>query len=82
MSDAPLISLKYHPRPEEIPTIEFPEDVARFRGILNARGFDAEDIEIHRAWTAYSDGFAAYWLTLWKDDEAVFRFIRTFLTEV
>ena len=61
----------------------YPEDVARLRAILNARGFDASDGDIATAYAAWSeDYYAAGWMSFFGcNDEDLFKAIREYLVE-
>lgn len=60
--------------------LRFASDVARLRGILNARGFDASDEHIAWAYAQWSeDYFAAGWLRLDDDDGALFEALMEYL---
>ena len=59
--------------------MRYPEDVGRILQILNERGFTANDLDIHEAWSAYSDSMAASWMSLDDDDDAVFACIGEYL---
>lgn len=63
-------------------TIWYPDDVARIKKILNQRGYDAPDLDIHMAWKEYSDGLCAGWIVLPIDDFVVFDTVFSYLTEL
>jgi len=51
-------------------THEYPEDVARMLEICKERGvLTATDEHVIAAWEAYSEDYAAGWLSLGSDDE-------------
>jgi hypothetical protein len=58
--------------------IRHPEDVARLRAILNARGCDASDQDIQWAYGNWSeDAYAASWSGMGaEDDDGLFRAVR------
>jgi hypothetical protein len=56
----------------ESPSIDWPEDVARIKSVLEARGYTASDEDIVKAWESYSDSVCAGWLVLPSDDDEIF----------
>lgn len=53
--------------------IDFPEDVARIKQVLEARGTLASDYAVQAAWAEFSDKeYCASWVTLDKDDNALY----------
>lgn len=74
-----LIRLRY--RPDEDESIYRPDDVRRISEILNARGYFADDIDIQKAWTDFSDNYCAGWLILPDDDEEVYIKVSEYLEE-
>ena len=60
---------------QESRTIDWPEDAARIKAILEARGYTASDEDIARAWKSHSESLCATWLILPADDDDLFRLV-------
>jgi hypothetical protein len=51
--------------------VQFANDVARMRRCVQAAGRQVEDDDLVYAWADYCDGWAAGWLTLPEEEEAL-----------
>lgn len=73
---ATMIQLQYKPVDQDVWLLQ---DVKRIQSVLAERGYAASDEDVRQAWEAYSDSYAATWLTLPLDDTNLFEAVMIFL---
>lgn len=73
-----MIKLRY---PEQH-TEDYPEDISRIVRVLGEQGYEVSRRDAERAWQEYSNGMAAGWMTLPRQDSIVASIALTYLEEV